>query len=87
VLCLSVGTMGLSAAWLAPHAERVSVPAVRQVDELLGMGVQVFSADLPGSEKLGAWTGSAEQRAGLLAPAPVALRPLERVQDCNQSGT
>ena len=86
-LCLSMGTMGLSAAWLAPYAERVYVPSVVQVQELLGLGVRVWSADLPGSGQLGPWTASAEQRSALLAPAGVSLRELDLARDCNQAGT
>jgi hypothetical protein len=74
-LALSVGTLGMAAAWLAPRVERVYVPHELQVQEHLRLGQQVWSADLPGSAR-GAWTASAEQRAGLLTDGPVRLRPL-----------
>jgi hypothetical protein len=79
-LCLSVGTMGLAAAWLSERVEQVFVPREDQIDELRARGIAVWSADLPSAPELGPWTGSAEQSATLLtAPAP-SLRA------CNHSG-
>lgn len=78
-LCLSVGTMGLAAGWLSDRVEQVFVPRAEQVGELLALGVDVWSADLPGATALGPWTGAAEQCAGLLdAPAP-ELRRLQPI--------
>lgn len=78
-LCLSVGTMGLAAAWLSKRVERVFVPDDNQIGELLALGVEVWSADLPGSATLGPWTGAQEQQASLLD----ALMP--QLRACNLS--
>ena len=72
-LCISQGTLGLSAAWMSPRLERVYLPRGTHVGELRGLGVEVIEAVPP--TPLGPWQASPEQVAGLVQGAdPVPLQ-------------
>jgi hypothetical protein len=64
-LCISKGTLGLSAAWMSPRLERVYVARGTHVRELRRLGVEVIEAVPP--TPLGPWQASPEQVAGLFA--------------------
>lgn len=76
-LCVSQGTLGLSAGWLSPVVRTVYLPPGAHVRDLLDLGVRVLEAELPAGGE--AWHASPEQVAGLRrAAAPVPLRDLSR---------
>ncbi len=74
-LCISQGTLGLSAGWLSPVLRTVYLPPGAHVSDLLDLGIRVLEADLPGTGE--PWRASADQVAALARETgPVLLREL-----------
>jgi hypothetical protein len=74
-LCISQGTLGLSAGWLSQSVRAIYLPPGAHVTELRALGVRVFEAELPDSGE--PWRASPDQLAALgVGTGPVPLREL-----------
>lgn len=67
MLCLSQGTMGMTAAWLSRTVRTVFVPFADEARELVALGVEVYAAGSTNPPDREPWTASSGQIAGLLA--------------------